>query len=639
VDPSDAVRVAETFISGNKEMLGVDGRNTFVHEHTNVTADSSKLMRFTQFFNGIPILGSGYTIGVVGENNILRDEGDVYYVFGKMRPNIEVDTTPLLSITDATLTIVSLFGESLVRISREPLLAIFLASGDSSGKGELVYSSIVELDDDAKTVYISAQDGSLVYSTGQYASHGGSPSFARFKNFSAEIETAPYLEFARGIKSKPTNKISSKSVACTSPCGMVHATDPDQSDSTLQHLYYLNGNTELDGTFFTMRKAATNDDGDIPQDDANGDFVFLPTAWEFDAVNAYYHASNALLKLLESPEEKILIETSDNTTHAFPDEINPEDGTLSLGVSNGNTNSASLAPAVTVHEYWHMITMFRNSDLNNGLEQESLWEGVSDFAGVLYGEIQGSTSTKIGEYFDKAGGCDWPREVKNNMTSYEQYPDGDYDFDGCTPTSGDPHDLGMVIGGALWDWYHLNSGSSLMKLGVFRQAIMALPSSPVSADMIGAMIGTVQCEWLDNNSHDCSGDIETKFCNHGLEDTEYFTCMGTPKRVAADEDAIASLESSTVPTRTALVGNYPNPFNPSTSIQYDLKEDSFVEVQVFDLLGRLVKTLVSQPHLAGRHSVIWDGINSAGSAVPSGTYVYRLKAGDFVQSNTLVLVK
>jgi hypothetical protein len=94
---------------------------------------------------------------------------------------------------------------------------------------------------------------------------------------------------------------------------------------------------------------------------------------------------------------------------------------------------------------------------------------------------------------------------------------------------------------------------------------------------------------------------------------------------------IASVES---PLVYDLLQNYPNPFNPSTQIVFDLKEDSWVRLQVYDLLGRQVADLVNAQMTHGRHTVSFDG-----TALPSGLYVCRMNAGSFTSEIKMLLMK
>ena len=93
-------------------------------------------------------------------------------------------------------------------------------------------------------------------------------------------------------------------------------------------------------------------------------------------------------------------------------------------------------------------------------------------------------------------------------------------------------------------------------------------------------------------------------------------------------------ESEELPTEVALMGNYPNPFNPETTIDYELPQTSEVYLAVYDLLGHEAAVLVDGLQSAGRHMVRFDASN-----LPSGPYVYRLEAGDRIVTRSMILVK
>jgi len=85
--------------------------------------------------------------------------------------------------------------------------------------------------------------------------------------------------------------------------------------------------------------------------------------------------------------------------------------------------------------------------------------------------------------------------------------------------------------------------------------------------------------------------------------------------------------------------NRPNPFNPSTVIQFELPEATAVRLEVYDLLGRKVATLLNSEMTAGTHEATWDGRGAAGHPVAGGVYLYRLTAGSVVQTRTMTLLK
>jgi len=87
-------------------------------------------------------------------------------------------------------------------------------------------------------------------------------------------------------------------------------------------------------------------------------------------------------------------------------------------------------------------------------------------------------------------------------------------------------------------------------------------------------------------------------------------------------------EEGTLPSQYALHQNYPNPFNPVTTISYDLPENGLVNITIYDMLGRQVKTLINKTQNAGYKSVIWDATNDYGKPVSAGIYLYQIQAGE-----------
>jgi hypothetical protein len=93
------------------------------------------------------------------------------------------------------------------------------------------------------------------------------------------------------------------------------------------------------------------------------------------------------------------------------------------------------------------------------------------------------------------------------------------------------------------------------------------------------------------------------------------------------------------PTVHRLVGAHPNPFNPRTEVSFELAEATHVRVDVHDVRGRLIRTLVNESRTSGPHAVTWDGTDNRGSSVASGTYYLRFNAGDRVETRKVALLK
>jgi hypothetical protein len=93
-------------------------------------------------------------------------------------------------------------------------------------------------------------------------------------------------------------------------------------------------------------------------------------------------------------------------------------------------------------------------------------------------------------------------------------------------------------------------------------------------------------------------------------------------------------QNPAAPNEFALSQNYPNPFNPTTSIKYSIADSRFVRLNVYDILGQEVASLVNELKQPGEYSALWDASN-----LPSGIYIVRLSAGSFVQSEKMLLTK
>lgn len=104
-------------------------------------------------------------------------------------------------------------------------------------------------------------------------------------------------------------------------------------------------------------------------------------------------------------------------------------------------------------------------------------------------------------------------------------------------------------------------------------------------------------------------------------------------------DAPTGLPAEDIPRTFTLSQNYPNPFNPVTNIKFTLANKEKVKIEVFNVLGQRIRTLIDKPLSGGEYTVKWDGRNDQGNMVASGIYLYRLKAGEFVQTRKMVLMR
>jgi hypothetical protein len=107
----------------------------------------------------------------------------------------------------------------------------------------------------------------------------------------------------------------------------------------------------------------------------------------------------------------------------------------------------------------------------------------------------------------------------------------------------------------------------------------------------------------------------------------------------AETDVSVDEPADNLPGEFVLYSPYPNPFNPTTTLQYDLPEDAQVKIMIYDLMGHEVRTLVNTHQISGFKSVVWNATNNTGQPVSAGLYLYTIEAGDFRQTKKMVLLK
>ena len=169
-----------------------------------------------------------------------------------------------------------------------------------------------------------------------------------------------------------------------------------------------------------------------------------------------------------------------------------------------------------------------------------------------------------------------------------------------------------------------------------------------------SLSGTPQNLMLILRENELSGIIPEEICeldhnwnNYNLMDIRnnrfcppYPSCLENRMGQQDNSDCNqASIIQDHMPTVYDLHYAYPNPFNPFTSLRYDLPEDAFVNITIYDMMGRKINTLVSSHQTAGFKSIQWDATNNQGQPVSAGVYLYSIQTGQFSQTKKMVLLK
>ena len=129
-----------------------------------------------------------------------------------------------------------------------------------------------------------------------------------------------------------------------------------------------------------------------------------------------------------------------------------------------------------------------------------------------------------------------------------------------------------------------------------------------------------------------TGDERSGISLENIDVIDHAGVLNSLEKVAL-EDAIP------LPDEFELKGNYPNPFNPVTTIEYTLPTAAHVKLVIYNTAGQVVKTLVSEEQQPDKYNVTWDSTNEAGVRVSSGMYIYRITAGDFRATKKMILIK
>jgi|TARA_B100000315_G_scaffold260335_1_gene320940 hypothetical protein len=131
-----------------------------------------------------------------------------------------------------------------------------------------------------------------------------------------------------------------------------------------------------------------------------------------------------------------------------------------------------------------------------------------------------------------------------------------------------------------------------------------------------------------------SGVDQSTFQTYVLNSTSKITFQTPIERIRLSKKTV-----SEIPNSFSLHPNYPNPFNPTTTLRYDIPTDSKVQLIIYDILGREVVTLLKEIKPAGFQQTVWEGKDNLGNSVSSGVYIYCISAGSFQSTQKMVLLR
>ncbi len=136
-----------------------------------------------------------------------------------------------------------------------------------------------------------------------------------------------------------------------------------------------------------------------------------------------------------------------------------------------------------------------------------------------------------------------------------------------------------------------------------------------------------------------TGLVSNEWTIYATDGSDTTYASNGPRSLIVDMSALSADYEKSLPHDFTLEQNYPNPFNPSTTITFQIPHSVPVNITVFDINGRVVKTLLNTQVNSGIHRITWDGKNTAGESMPSGMYFYRLSTPDYNSTRRMTLLK
>ena len=356
-----------------------------------------------------------------------------------------------------------------------------------------------------------------------------------------------------------------------------------------------------------------------------------------------------------------------------PPEVNPRDETLVEGSNIQFTGTYVPVP---------YLTEIQDIDPDQGLQVRVVWDrhlcdgpaGPYDITGYeVYRRIEGMGATAAlpaGEVFpspsgpgEKLAGWDYLTSVPahgwfsyqsvvpslqdstaegipwtcfvvrattdDQFTYFDSLPDSGYSVDNLPPAAPEGLTVAYAHDGNHLSWQE-SSDEDFMFFRVYRTVWP--DCDPAGATLQAMTSGT---SWYDDPAGAPDNPWDHCYLVAAVDDAGNEGPWTNPL-----ETVVTGIDAPGLPTRFALHQSFPNPFNPTATIRFDLPRSTPVSLVVYDVSGMLVRRLLMGKLLsAGRHTETWDGRNGTGQSVAAGLYFYRLKAGDFQETKRMVMIK
>jgi hypothetical protein len=578
--PGTAQEAARTFLMEQSALLRIEtGRSILTTERV-ITAPGGSHVRFQQYYDSIPVLGADVVVSLTATNL-------VGWVMNNFRNDIHLSmTTPSFSADDAlqaARSSLQVSGRSIGKAD-EASLVIFRTT---AGRWRLAYRVLITCEQpygdweilvDAETAEVLQQEDRFVMHTDGFVQGTG------------HVYLQDPLTAAHAMYGDP---------------GFSDNNDADSDSLTfyrthvvLDSLTYEDGIYKLQGPYCRVTDIETPADPLFYGAATPDGFSYTRSQQAFEAVNVYYHVSTAC-RYVESlgfslpPLRDIRLDP-----HGYQGQDNshfsPSGNWIAWG--EGGVDDAEDADVIW-HEYGHAI-QFAIAPTWGGGESGALGEGISDYWAASYARSVGGWQQGDYHYdwlFDWDGHNPfWAGRIMNDQRTYPF---------GAIPI----HSAGQIVSSGLMGIRGALGRDVTDRLVL--KALCYLGYGVRGPDFARAVI---------------QADLDVYDGMH-LSTIVYW--LGTVKQFVDPAQYVSGVDDAPGTPGTFTLGrNYPNPFNPSTTIRFALPEQSMVHLEVFDVAGREVAVLKHEQMSPGSQSAMWDGTTGDGLPAGSGVYFYRLRA-------------